>query len=594
MNFLAVVHARLTIGFLQGLALYALYRAAESALWPATNALVFAPLLLVAAIVPTLMGVGLSQLRPRTLLSWGLALSAVLIGLAIYNITRRGNLNASASMWLSAHSGIFPSYSLIAFTILGACIAQCLVTASDVDNRAIASYPRYFDVAWKLTIQLKFSAVFVILFWIILEIGASLFNLIGIDLIRDLINHSWFFIPVTTMVTAYAIHLTDVRLNLVRSIRILVLVLLSWLLPVMVLFVAAFMISLPVKGYTMLWGTHHASQLFLGTSLLLILLINAAYQDGLPDHGPSKILRYSGSLGALLLLPLVVFAAYAIFLRANQYGWTVNLVDSGIFVIVMACYAIGYMGAVVTPGAWLHGIEKTNIYTSFVILAVLLALFSPLADPARIAVTNQMDRLKSGKVSAEKFDYSFLYNQGQIYGLNALNKLKQETNGPDAAIIKERATQALTPQAPSTPPPSPIMQADDIANNISVYPVGHTLPKSFSNKNWSALTEDRSVLPNCLFVKSSKCDAYIADATNATPQYIILMNSAFRSAGIIFSFDNGQWVLLGMTSNRIACHGISDAIKAGEFKIVPSNTPELDVNGVRIQITQTHRNDTCP
>ena len=39
--------ARLTIGLLQGLALYLLYRAQEAGAWPATQGLVFVPLLLV-------------------------------------------------------------------------------------------------------------------------------------------------------------------------------------------------------------------------------------------------------------------------------------------------------------------------------------------------------------------------------------------------------------------------------------------------------------------------------------------------------------------------------------------------------------------
>ena len=77
------------------------------------------------------------------------------------------------------------------------------------------------------------SALFVGVFWGVLWLGAALFNLIGIDAIEKLIEHRWFWIPATTLSLSVAIHLTDVRAGLVRGTRTLVLVLLSWLLPLM-------------------------------------------------------------------------------------------------------------------------------------------------------------------------------------------------------------------------------------------------------------------------------------------------------------------------------------------------------------------------
>src|SRR4029077_9850882 len=103
----------------------------------------------------------------------------------------------------------------------------------------------------------------------------------------------------------YAIHITDVRVNLVRGIRTLKLTLMSWLLPIMAFFAALFMIVMPFQHVGLLWQSHHVSQILLGAAAVLILLINAAYQDGTPEHAPGNILRISGIVGAVTLLPLI-------------------------------------------------------------------------------------------------------------------------------------------------------------------------------------------------------------------------------------------------------------------------------------------------
>src|SRR5262245_32528615 len=76
---------RLGIGGLQGLALYAIYVAYDGRVWPATNAFVFAPSLLIALFVPLVISQALGNMRLRTLAIWAAATLAV-GGLALYDI----------------------------------------------------------------------------------------------------------------------------------------------------------------------------------------------------------------------------------------------------------------------------------------------------------------------------------------------------------------------------------------------------------------------------------------------------------------------------------------------------------------------------
>jgi hypothetical protein len=150
----------------------------------------------------------------------------------------------------------------------------------------------------------------------------------------------------------------------------------------MVLIAGGFLATLLFTGLEPLWSTRRATALLL-TAAALVFLVNAAYQDGHSEH-PVRVLRYAGSLAAILLLPLVGIAGYGLALRVGQYGWTPERIIALACAVVAACYTFGYGLSVLASRPWLKWLEVTNVFTAFVILAVILALFSPIADPPPI------------------------------------------------------------------------------------------------------------------------------------------------------------------------------------------------------------------
>src|SRR5262249_55981715 len=161
------------------------------------------------------------------------------------------------------------------------------------------------DVSWKQGIQLALAACFVGAFWAMLWLGAEMFQLINIEFLADLIKKGWFAAPATTLVFAYALHVTDVRAGLVRGKRALALNRLSWLLPVMTLMTVAFLLALPFTGLEPLWSTRSATGILLAAAAALIFLINDAYQDGGIENAAVAIVRHAGTVAALALVPLV-------------------------------------------------------------------------------------------------------------------------------------------------------------------------------------------------------------------------------------------------------------------------------------------------
>jgi len=566
--------ARLAVGLAQGLALYSLYSAYDDKVWPATQGLLFAPLLLSWFFIPTLLISALGELPGRKALAWATVALAITASLAFFD-----NRSAWPEDWVYAKDAmqphVVPSAKLIFFWGTGLFIAHVLVLGGYTDRRLMASYPTHFDTAWKLALQLAMAALFVGAFWLLLWLGAGLFNLIKLNFLERLISHAWFSIPVVTLAAAGALHLTDVRPSLVRGARTLLLTLLSWLLPLIVLIATGFVISLPFTGLQALWATGHASALLLTAAAALVILINATHQDGEPDRLPPRILRQSGTLAALLAVPLALIATYALYLRVAQYGWSVDRVFLAGSVMVALGYAGGYAVAALRPGAWLNSIKTWNFGVSLLVLVLIIALLSPLGSPERIAVADQIARLNSGKISAEKFDYRFLRWEGGRYGMQALLRLAK-----DKASYTGRMAQAALQQHNRYIPTA--LEGQQLIDRLTVYPAGMKLPQSFAQMKWGLGGQQPFIQPNC--PAESSCDAILTDLDGDGRSEILIVNSKFSSSQVFREDGSGGWKLAGTINLPPQCPRVLDALRQGRFQIQPPafRMNDIILDGVRL------------
>jgi hypothetical protein len=475
---------------------------------------------------------------------------------------------------------LWPSLGAILFII------HTLTVSGESDRKVIANYATHFDVSWKHGVQFVLAVSFVGVLWGLLFLGAELFQLIKIEYVWQLIRRPSFSIPVTMLAFGYAVHLTDVRANIVRGTRTIALVLLSWLLPLMTLLVAAFLAALLFTDLEVLWSTRRATTILLIAVAALVGLINAAYQDGGPETRATAVLRFASVLAAVLLLPIIALAAYALILRVGQYGWTPDRIIALASIAVAICYGIGYAVAAGRSGATLSGLEPTNLYTSFVIIGVLLALRTPIADPARLAVADQVGRLESGKVSPEQFDFRFLRFDAGRYGTAALERLAARTEGPQAELTAARAAQALrttTRQQIAQAPPQ-ITPARRAGNIAVIFPSDGKLPQQFLEQDWAALTRSPRflLLPACI-VGDAKCEAILIDVDGDGVPEILLVNLPFGNAGAFKAGADGKWAFIGTIANA-TCAGVRDALRAGRFMTAQPLFEEVVVNGQRLSI----------
>ncbi|MDP1587420.1 MAG: DUF4153 domain-containing protein, partial [Prosthecobacter sp.] len=396
--------------------------------------------------------------------------------------------------------------------------------------------------------------------------------------LKDLIEEAWFAIPVTAMALAVAIHHTDVRHSLVRGIRTLALTLLSWLLPLLVLIVAGFLLSLPFTGLEPLWETNFAAGFVLMIAGALIILINAAYQDGLPDTRAHRTLHWVMTVAAVLPAPLIAIAAYALTLRVQQYGWTAERVYALACMVVGACYGAGYIAAAARPKQRLKTIESTNVFASFLVLGVLLAVFTPIADPVRIAVASQTARLAAGEISAEAFDYKYLRFEGGRYGAAALARM--EAGDFKISGVPERAAQATALFERYATEPADLK---DLALNVMIAG-GREIPADFLTQDWG-VAEKRDMLPACLRHRGEKCEVFLLDLNGDAADEIIVISDSPGWPPAVFLKENQAWSRAGTLPRRLACADLRERLRAGDARVLPARINDLEIGGMRLGVT---------
>lgn len=597
---------RLAIGAVQGLALYLLYHAGDTRVWPATNPYLFLPMGMVLVFVPLLISQGLSVMRLKTLLIWAASAAVMLAIFGVYNRYR---------VWLpdivesNAKTGILnanaPNGGVLIFAAAALFIAHALVAAGDAERKWIAPYARYFEAAWKQGVQLALSVGFTGAFWLVLFLGASLFKLIGLTFLQELIEEVWFAIPATTLAFAMAVHIADVRGNIVEGIRSIALALLSWLLPLMALLAAGFLIALIFTGLDPLWKTRNAASILLLTSAALVILTNAAFQDGDAARAVPKPMKLAGYVVGFILLPFVVIAGYAISLRVAQYGWTGDRITAAAVTVVALCYAGGYLAAdifALRKTDWRLIVERTNIASAVLSVAVIIALFSPIADPQRIAVNSQVARLESGAVTPEKFDFRWLRLTGGRFGHDALSRLAASRNAAIALkagpVLHAKMDSFAGMFGPAISILTDQVTPQEIASQLKFYPAGRQLPQTFLTQAWVA--DGIHPLPPCLMRVGESCEVFPVELTGDTSDELVFVwKGDLTWRGSVMGLKDGQWSVTATLSGSDGpiCYAAVEALRAGQYHpVAPTASPfmSIDAAASRLDVWPITKTLACP
>ena len=564
--------ARVGIGLIQGLLLYALYRAADGKAWPSTEPELFGGLALAVGFAPVAALAGVGRLRWPALAIWIGVAGLVLFLLGWHDVARQvlGDYDQAP----------FLKFPVMAFAAAALFIAHHLLTPAVRARRWLVDYHQYFDIAWKAGVQLALSLGFTGAFWILLQLGAALFDLIGLKFLTELVRSAWFAMPVTCTAFAIAVQLTDVRDGLIRGVRTVALMLLSWLLLVITVLAAGFLAALPFTGLEPLWATRSATAMILAATAALIILINTAYQDGEPDNLPPLVLRIATRVASVLVTPLVTLAIWGLSLRIGQHGLTPDRIIAAACAFIGVVYAVGYLFAAVRPGAWMKPLERTNVAAAVLSVLTILALFSPVLDPARLSVADQVARLERNKVKATDFDYRFLRFDSGMAGRAALDRLAVSKDVETARLARKART-SNNRYAYDAGADQSLMQ------QVKIEPVaGQTLPPDF-------MTQIKSQ-PDIVSLCSSgeACILRTTDLNGSGRQDVLVADRTTILAFI--QGADGRWRQQARYNTTCAGTDSADlrtALIAG-IQTAPMPLPDLIVNGQRLHFWQETQCDT--
>ena len=302
-------------------------------------------------------------------------------------------------------------------------------------------YSRLHRHAWTDAVigaaSLFFTGITFMLAWLI----ASLFDVIGIDAIKELLQEQWFPWMLAGFAFGGALGMLRERDALLATLQKLVMIVLSVLAPVLAVALAAFLLSLPFTGLGGLWESDiPATPMLLLSGAGAFVLVNAVIGDGRDEKSTNVWLRRAALVLVICILPLAVLAALSMGERINQYGWT----PERIWGVVAVGIAIAYGGA-----AWWAVYKgrkdfddplrplQTQLAIGLCGLALFLAL--PVLDFGAISARSQLARLNSGQVKAEQFDWRAMAFDFGPEGRERLKAIAEE--GP--ANLRKFAGQAL-------------------------------------------------------------------------------------------------------------------------------------------------------
>jgi len=390
-------------------------------------------------------------------------------------------------------------------------------------GKPVFPYPELFRHSWNNFFIAGTGCLFAGIFWGLISLWVALFNMLGVSFFEK-VFFSFPFVSITlSAMFGFGIALGKESQMVINTLLRVTLAIFRALMPLLAFIALLFLATLPFTGLQPLWNTKSASPLLLGVLLLVILFINALFQDGSgPRPYPGWLRR--GVEGMLLVMP--VFAGltfYAIGLRISQYGLTPERFYVVLFAFITGLYGIGYaIGVVRQSGAWMGLMRPVNVGMSLLVAALALLVHTPVLDPLAWSAQSQYRRLVRGRVDAGLFDYGALRFQLGRAGHARLEALSRLGDHPQAEIIRrevERVRKAVSYYASKKIPPIPL------ADRLNVFTPSGSLPDGLVE---ALLDLYRYYLDECM--KKGDCVVFSINVDN-DPE----LEYAFVTSGEVYS-----------------------------------------------------------
>lgn len=468
----------------------------------------------------------------------------------------------------------FGCYLLLMGVMLLPWIQQSLRVHNDITR-----YSYFYQSVWHNVLVLLVIFITNGLTWLVLLLWSELFKLVGITFFKTLFfSTDWFIYLTLGLVTALAVILARTQSRLIDSIQKLFTLIATGLLPLVSLLTLLFIITLPFAGLNAI-SRHISAAGLLLTLAFLQLLLMAVVRDpqkaSIPWAGPLRYLIKT----ALLVTPLyVLIAAWALWLRVAQYGWTAERLHGALAGVVLLVWSLGYFVSIV----WRKGQNplvlqgKVNLAVSLLVLVILVLLNSPVLDSMRISVNSHMARYQSGKNTPDQVSIYMLEQSGR-YGRAALESLKSNVE-----YMKDpKRRRSLLMAFDGVQRLQQRISEKALADNVLIAPGSGKPDATF----WSAVMKNLYNAMIC--IEKDACVLVEQD-----------LNSDGRAEWILFAFNSERYIVYGFDPDKkewqeltmsllpreITKEKLLTAAKEGKLGTKPKAWRDLTVDGETLDL----------
>lgn len=328
--------------------------------------------------------------------------------------------------------------------VIATALALPLFQAGFRTRRLATRYADIYHHIWTDAIGAVGALAFAGISWVALAILSKLFQLLKIDLLRDLMNQGWFGWTFSALAFGAALGVLRNEVKVLDMLRTVVLLVLSLLAVPLAVGLVLFLLATAIAGPSVLWeATREATPTLLACAAgaFVLTCVVVRQNDEVMTH--SRVMRVAALALAIVILPLAIFAAVSLGLRLNQYGLAPERLWGLVAVIVACAWGVGYWGALIRGGkaAWADRLREANFLLALGTCTLALLLALPLLDFGTISAGNQLQRLENGKVTPDTFDFAALRWDFGDTGKRALARLAKSPNGRIAELAEAALAQ---------------------------------------------------------------------------------------------------------------------------------------------------------
>jgi len=287
-------------------------------------------------------------------------------------------------------------------------------------------YAALFSESWAIVLCYGVAGALVGVVWLLILLSDLLLRLVGLGFVDILIDLG----PAPFLITGAAggFGMAIAAESLDDQGASLLLALLRPFLPAIVAVVGLFLLALPFRGLSNLFGELSAGATLMVMAGVAATLITAVVEARDNAASQSRILGLSARVMGVFLLILAMLASFAVAIRVVEYGWTPARLHAALTAGLSLGYGALYAAAMPRVN-WMARIRQANITMSLALMALCALLLTPVLNAERIASASQLARLEMGKIAPTELDVPALEGWG-LAGQRAMGRLREMAKEP--------------------------------------------------------------------------------------------------------------------------------------------------------------------